>query len=266
MLGLYYNRARYLNTITGRFWTADTYEGDRQSPASLHKYLYTNANPINSSDPTGHFDIGLPAMMALSAAVIALAAITVLHVFPYSDRFGLVWDSDIDWSGPLQDGGAPGEAFTSSQIQEIKQQAAASYTLAFAKYLVNVVSGVGYHTIQVDNMKYVDPKGNAGDGHTDMAGVSHTSHAHYPNLLDDAKHVVGDSDLEQLALAVGRGIGNTAAHEIGHQYALSRMHGTEVGEEFYEHNGATPAFFCANALNWTEESDTELTAKIGAKQ
>jgi RHS repeat-associated protein len=29
-LSLYYNRARYLNVATGRFWTMDTYEGDPQ--------------------------------------------------------------------------------------------------------------------------------------------------------------------------------------------------------------------------------------------
>ena len=27
-LGLYYNRARYLNTTTGRFWSMDAYEGN----------------------------------------------------------------------------------------------------------------------------------------------------------------------------------------------------------------------------------------------
>ncbi len=53
-LHLYYNRSRYLNTVTGRFWTMDTYEGDPQSPQSLHKYLYVGANPVNMLDPSGH--------------------------------------------------------------------------------------------------------------------------------------------------------------------------------------------------------------------
>lgn len=52
-LNLYYNRARYLSTNTGRFWTMDTYEGDPQSPLSLHKYLYTAANPVDVTDPSG---------------------------------------------------------------------------------------------------------------------------------------------------------------------------------------------------------------------
>jgi len=49
-LGLYYNRARYLNTATGRFWSMDSFEGDAESPASLHKYLYANADPIDLLD------------------------------------------------------------------------------------------------------------------------------------------------------------------------------------------------------------------------
>jgi RHS repeat-associated protein len=52
-LNLYYNRARYLNTTTGRFWTLDTYEGNDQDPLSLHKYLYTEDEPVDNVDPCG---------------------------------------------------------------------------------------------------------------------------------------------------------------------------------------------------------------------
>jgi RHS repeat-associated protein len=53
-LGLYYNRARYLNTSTGRFWTMDTDEGDDDEPTSLHKYLYSEADPVDNIDPSGN--------------------------------------------------------------------------------------------------------------------------------------------------------------------------------------------------------------------
>jgi RHS repeat-associated protein len=56
-LGLYYNRARYLNTTTGRFSSMDTDEGNDQDPISLHKYLYADANPVNGTDPTGNQDV-----------------------------------------------------------------------------------------------------------------------------------------------------------------------------------------------------------------
>jgi len=56
-LGLYYNRARYLNPNTGRFWTQDTYTGNNEDPLSLHKYLYCQDNPVDNDDPSGN-DIG----------------------------------------------------------------------------------------------------------------------------------------------------------------------------------------------------------------
>ena len=49
-LGLYYNRARYLDTATGRFWGMDTYGGDAGSPFSLHKYLYASSDAVNRVD------------------------------------------------------------------------------------------------------------------------------------------------------------------------------------------------------------------------
>ena len=52
--GLYYLRARYMNTSTGTFITQDTYQGSVFDPVTLHKYLYANANPVTYSDPSGY--------------------------------------------------------------------------------------------------------------------------------------------------------------------------------------------------------------------
>ncbi len=56
-LGLYFLRARYLNTQTGRFHTQDTYEGSNGEPISLHKYLYAHANPVVFTDPSGNMSL-----------------------------------------------------------------------------------------------------------------------------------------------------------------------------------------------------------------
>jgi RHS repeat-associated protein len=52
-LGLYYNRARYLNTDSGRFWTRDFFEGEIEDPLTLSVYLYASASPVNNLDPSG---------------------------------------------------------------------------------------------------------------------------------------------------------------------------------------------------------------------
>ena len=52
--GLYYLRARYMDTSAGRFISQDTYQGTINDPVSLHKYLYANANPVTYSDPSGY--------------------------------------------------------------------------------------------------------------------------------------------------------------------------------------------------------------------
>ena len=85
-LGLYYNRARYLNTTTGRFWNMDTDEGNNQTPLSLNKYLYTNANPVDGTDPSGFQDsMGeLGAEMSMSMTFDSMSTVLptgVLSIF-----------------------------------------------------------------------------------------------------------------------------------------------------------------------------------------
>ena len=52
-IGWYQLRDRWYNYAIGRFETQDPYEGEIQSPAKLHKYVYTGNNPVNFVDPTG---------------------------------------------------------------------------------------------------------------------------------------------------------------------------------------------------------------------
>jgi RHS repeat-associated protein len=103
-LGLYYLRARYYNPATDRFMSRDPEDGDEYSPASLHKYLYANGDPVNLADPTGRTaatatwggggdlaEYGMligaiaiaaqPAVRALGCAVSASFAYDALKVF-----------------------------------------------------------------------------------------------------------------------------------------------------------------------------------------
>jgi RHS repeat-associated protein len=82
-LGLYYNRARYLNVSTGRFWTMDSYEGDADSPLSLHKYLYASLNPVDRLDPSGNFDsVDFAISVGISATLDALSAAYIYQDHP----------------------------------------------------------------------------------------------------------------------------------------------------------------------------------------
>jgi len=75
-LGLYYNRGRYLSVSTGRFWTMDTFEGDQDSPLSLHRYLYVGDDPIDHTDRSGHgIDEIIASAMSITIAVAAVVAV-----------------------------------------------------------------------------------------------------------------------------------------------------------------------------------------------
>ncbi len=50
---LYYLRARYYDTTTGRFISKDPVEGTLGNTQSQNGYNYANDNPVNLSDPSG---------------------------------------------------------------------------------------------------------------------------------------------------------------------------------------------------------------------
>jgi RHS repeat-associated protein len=76
-LGLYYNRARYLDTHLGRFWGMDTWEDESQDfePSSFHKYLYATADPVNKIDPSGNDSVS----DTLDAVTMTIVPGTVTH-------------------------------------------------------------------------------------------------------------------------------------------------------------------------------------------
>ena len=76
--GLYYLRARYMDTSTGRFISQDTYQGDINDPVSLHKYLYCSSNPVMNIDPSGYMTDSLVGQMTcvLGVGIIASTLLT----------------------------------------------------------------------------------------------------------------------------------------------------------------------------------------------
>lgn len=98
-MGFYYLRARWMDPTVGRFNQMDSYPGKERMPASLHKYLYANADPVNLVDPTGHAAGGL-SQQAVAVGIAAILAVTAKIGLDYMTRpaannqrqFG-VWDA-----------------------------------------------------------------------------------------------------------------------------------------------------------------------------
>ena len=74
-IGQYYLRARFYNQNTGRFWNQDSYEGSASDPASLHKYLYANADPVGHMDPSGN--ISLIEFVGVNIAIGTLSGMAI---------------------------------------------------------------------------------------------------------------------------------------------------------------------------------------------
>jgi len=79
-LGLYYNRARYLDVRNGRFWNLDSVEGG-------NLYWYADADPVNNHDPSGNETLAvtlggtLPSLNTLAqATAISLVAACTLQL------------------------------------------------------------------------------------------------------------------------------------------------------------------------------------------
>jgi RHS repeat-associated protein len=66
----YYLRARWYDSLSGRFNRMDPFAGSSQDPQSLHKYLYCHNNPVNTTDPTGMMTlIDLTKTIAIKALI-----------------------------------------------------------------------------------------------------------------------------------------------------------------------------------------------------
>ncbi len=101
-LGMYFLRARYMNTETGRFHTLDTFEGRNVDPQTLHKYLYAHGNPVFGFDPSGYQAVSINDM-AIGVAIAG--SLALLAVPSFLDSLHHVGESLITWAvGAAVDG------------------------------------------------------------------------------------------------------------------------------------------------------------------
>ena len=79
--GFQYHRARWMDPRTGLFTGMDPFEGTAELPATLHRYVYAEENPLNNSDPSGRTTLTttLPAI-SYGSALRAISIVGLLAV------------------------------------------------------------------------------------------------------------------------------------------------------------------------------------------
>ena len=105
-IGLYYLRARYYNPSTGRFTSRDPEDGINTDPATLHKYLYADGDPINGRDPMGRealIEYRLLIPVAIASAPLAIPAVKCAIAYAASQ---------MGYQGPASDFGPYAECMS----------------------------------------------------------------------------------------------------------------------------------------------------------
>jgi len=67
--------ARWMDPNTGRFQTMDPYEGDQESPQTLHRYAYAGDDPVNKIDPRGEDAVDIMTVADLSGMLDSFTSI-----------------------------------------------------------------------------------------------------------------------------------------------------------------------------------------------
>lgn len=90
--GLYYYGARYYDTVTGRFISADTVVPKAGNPQDLNRYAYTLNNPVRYTDGSGHI-VWIPALLAIGTVIGGVGNLA---------NYALNSHGDMTWEGAAQ--------------------------------------------------------------------------------------------------------------------------------------------------------------------
>ena len=152
---------------TGTFVSRDTYSGNTNSPVTLHKYLYANANPVTYSDPSGYCGVIVEAKYVAEVAVIGfsfilMATALVGAINSMSGVMTNVITGIVDGIGSMVDSIATGIQDSAEMIESLRDQ--------IAKEVYDLVQGLleGTETVkdfgQGKHTVYVLIDKNTGNG------------------------------------------------------------------------------------------------------
>jgi hypothetical protein len=214
-------------------------------------YTYANGDPVGVTDPTGH--IGIAEALVEVAVVAILVTLTYIHYHPRPVRLGLMWKNSFTWKNYLHL--RKQDPLAQADVAAIKANALESLKQAYSRFGAIIIEGVGNHTAEVDN-----DAPHCGDT---RFGASSYSFVSYACALSGAQYTLQSADPKLVSPAVGRGIGNIAAHEIGHQLHLSEVDKDLKLPGTYDNGDAgDPALYDGTPLVWTSQSLAELPGKL----
>jgi RHS repeat-associated protein len=237
-LGFYYLRARYMNPSSGRFFSIDSFEGSNNDPGSLHKYLYASGNPVSNVDPSGAFSI--PQVIAIGVVLSIVAAGTGYLLYDRAKWRQMIITVGVDWSSDWEL--HPKEMLNGSEIDLVKTTAMETLRRAYTGFRVLFnESGYGYRKIRIRNQRHGSALG-------ETLNVSTESTVFLIDHLESLDDVVRMNHLKtgrrEYLEALGRGLGATAAHELGHQAGLGYVYDRLVDPSTYDfYQGNYELFF-----------------------
>jgi RHS repeat-associated protein len=86
-VGFQYHRARWMDPRVGRFVATDLFRSSPFEVASLHRFTYANADPLNAVDPRGESSHSVASALAAVSAALTVAT----RALPAFARGGAFW-------------------------------------------------------------------------------------------------------------------------------------------------------------------------------
>ena len=214
--------ARYYSSTLGRFVSPDTYVPENQGVQAWDRYAYTNNNPINYTDPSGHCIWDLCIMEGVGLVEVSLVVLTAITA---------AWYSNPD----IRESGMNAIETSINQVENSIGQT--------AEQLRSFAKATGPKPLTPDEQEKVDHLLNDLDGFTEE----------HPDLASEAKKKangeIGEYDHVGEAEEFMRGVQNSINH-------LEKVwkNRTEEGQEAI--NNAIE-----QAKSWLERMNDILTGK-----
>lgn len=253
---LYYLRARYYDPQIGRFLTTDPFEGQAFDPPTLHKYLYTQNDPVNKLDPSGEFTL-----QELNAANV-IVAYSASFAIGGRTHLSLNYNVYLDFS-LMKLHNRANEPFVRYWVEDMVRE-------DFLPYAVDVTAWPlpsykmdkhVYLSGSANSWKNIDLRDRLGRTPSwDDAGWT-------PAICGDTAYVfvdvINDFTITQggAPLDVPIRIGNTTSHELAHtfglpdNYAINREYIMDIQD--YKQQ--------ASNLTWSLDSKLQLEKSPGTR-